>query len=215
MAMRARSALSFFSGWRIRRAVAASILYPTDWPPTRILPPSNGSRKLMQFNNVLLPDPDGPITTTTSPDATSRSIPRSTVWLPKLFTRLLISSSAVMRDQRHSPECVGRTRLCYAVASLEKIIERQQWQCERKVTKCHARKRTESIRLRAHYFESGTQQISKRDGGYQRGILQQRDRFVRDRRKDAAKRLWQDDPAHCQSVRHPERAGRPHLPGIQ
>ncbi len=49
----------------------------------------------MQFSRVLLPDPDGPTTTTTSPDFTVRSIPPSTVCAPKRLTKPHISISGV------------------------------------------------------------------------------------------------------------------------
>ena len=47
---------------------------------------------LMQRNNVVLPEPLGPITTTASAGATDSEIPRSTWLAPKLFTMPAIAS---------------------------------------------------------------------------------------------------------------------------
>ena len=44
---------------------------------SRILPESGGASRLMHRSRVDLPEPLGPITQTTEPLATSRSIPRS------------------------------------------------------------------------------------------------------------------------------------------
>src|SRR5687768_14605078 len=48
-------------------------------------PLSTGSSRLTQRSSVLLPLPLGPITTSTSPEATSRSIPSRTRLSPKLL----------------------------------------------------------------------------------------------------------------------------------
>ena len=48
-----------------------------------VMRPSVGSsRRLMQRSSVLLPEPLAPISTTTSPRRTARSMPRSTSWSP-------------------------------------------------------------------------------------------------------------------------------------
>ncbi len=55
----------------------------TGVPSTRIsLAGSNPSSRLMQRIRVDLPDPDGPMMQTTSPLATSRSMPRRASKLP-------------------------------------------------------------------------------------------------------------------------------------
>jgi hypothetical protein len=58
MPMRARSCGRFVCG------------SPTEMPSTLISPSWNGSSPLTHLMSVLLPDPDGPQTTTTSPLAT-------------------------------------------------------------------------------------------------------------------------------------------------
>ncbi|MGY3455181.1 hypothetical protein ACVWW5_000631 [Bradyrhizobium sp. LM3.4] len=59
--------------------------------PTRTLPPSGVTRRLTQRSSVDLPEPDGPISATTPPLATSRLMPFKTSLLPKLLRRPRIS----------------------------------------------------------------------------------------------------------------------------
>src|ERR1700730_19271953 len=54
----------------------------TRWPSTVISPASYDSRPLTQRSSVDLPEPDGPMTQTTSPWLTSSEIPSSTRLLP-------------------------------------------------------------------------------------------------------------------------------------
>src|ERR1700722_13939882 len=46
------------------------------WPSNRTSPPWKVSSRLMQRSNVVLPEPDGPITATTSPGNTSSDTSR-------------------------------------------------------------------------------------------------------------------------------------------
>ena len=46
-------------------------------PPSQTRPPSRSSRPDRQFSRVVFPEPDGPITATSSPAATSMSSPRN------------------------------------------------------------------------------------------------------------------------------------------
>ena len=52
------------------------------------LPPLGSSSRLRQRSRVVLPEPLGPMMATTSPGATSRSMPLSTSWPLKAFLRL-------------------------------------------------------------------------------------------------------------------------------
>src|SRR5437016_10715673 len=56
-----------------------------------IVPLSYSSSRLMQRKSVVLPEPLGPITTTTSPGLTASETPRSTSMAPKRLRRLVIS----------------------------------------------------------------------------------------------------------------------------
>ena len=64
-----------------RRQRLPSSLKPMRRPPTLTVPASQPSRWLMQRSSVLLPDPLGPSSATTSPTRTVRSSPASTAWL--------------------------------------------------------------------------------------------------------------------------------------
>src|SRR5260370_42007317 len=72
----------------------------------------------MQRRNVLLPDPDGPITHITSFGWTSRSIPRSTSSRPKLLCTAsaltiglaLTSARLPAEREQHAPEPLKRCR---------------------------------------------------------------------------------------------------------
>src|SRR5437763_1251368 len=81
--------------------------YPISSPSTQIRPALIFSRWLMQRRNVDLPEPDGPITTATSPERTVRSMPLSTSRWPKDLCTLsarTIRSSVLMDD----PSDAGR-----------------------------------------------------------------------------------------------------------
>src|SRR5690348_716001 len=56
-------------------------------PSTRIEPADGSSRRLQQRSSVLFPDPDGPITNTSSCAWTARSMPCSTSVAPKVLRR--------------------------------------------------------------------------------------------------------------------------------
>src|SRR4051794_21644240 len=56
-------------------------------PSTRTDPLSGVSRPLSDRSTVVFPDPDGPISATTWPAFTSRSMERSTSWSPKDLRR--------------------------------------------------------------------------------------------------------------------------------
>ena len=64
-------------------------------PSMKILPEVGSSSRLMQRSSVDLPEPDGPITQTTWPSSTSKSMPLSTWASPKYLCRLLTSIAGV------------------------------------------------------------------------------------------------------------------------
>src|SRR3954471_21370416 len=61
--------------------------------PTVMRPASGVSSPLRDRSTVVLPEPEGPISATTAPGRTSRSIERSTSWSPKDLRRPLTLSS--------------------------------------------------------------------------------------------------------------------------
>src|SRR5680860_1691970 len=71
-------------------------------------PSLNDSRKFRQRRKVLLPDPEGPITHSTSPSATSQSMPLSTSSFPKLLCRpstVMIMRYSVRQMKRVRRSC--------------------------------------------------------------------------------------------------------------
>src|SRR3984893_7571042 len=91
MPIRARAAAISRSGIRSRRPVPASMRYPTGSPSMAIVPLSYSSSRLMQRSSVVLPEPLGPITTTTSPGVTASDTSRNTSTAPKRLCRAVIS----------------------------------------------------------------------------------------------------------------------------
>src|ERR1700681_2577077 len=69
----------------LRIAASSPPLAVSRLPSTTTVPSCTASRPLMQRISVLLPEPDGPITTTTSPVATARSMSASTWFVPNHF----------------------------------------------------------------------------------------------------------------------------------
>jgi hypothetical protein len=59
------------------RSLSASVA--TSWPVTRTVPELGRSKVPIRCSKVLLPDPDGPSTATSSPAATVTLTPRSAV----------------------------------------------------------------------------------------------------------------------------------------
>src|SRR6185295_6918365 len=67
--------------------------------PSNVIAPEVGSsRRLQQRNSVLLPDPDGPMTNTSSCGATCRSMPRKTSVAPKVFRSARTCRIAAVTD---------------------------------------------------------------------------------------------------------------------
>ena len=66
-------------------------------PARKMRPASIGSSRLMQRSSVDLPDPDAPISATTSCSATVRSMPRRTSWRPKDLESLSTTSGVAHR----------------------------------------------------------------------------------------------------------------------
>lgn len=79
-------------------------------PRKVMLPPVMVSSRLMVRHSVDLPEPDGPITTTTSPLAMSRSMSRSTVTVPKdLVTPRIVISGVGERGAAWRPRRWARS----------------------------------------------------------------------------------------------------------
>jgi len=95
-----------------RRPASSAPSTGTARPSISTLPPSGDSSRLMHRHSVDLPDPEGPMTTTTSPRPTSRSMPTSTgvapndLRSPVMRTRGISAAPTPMTAPppiRHSP----------------------------------------------------------------------------------------------------------------
>src|SRR5512139_1087898 len=111
--------------WRIPRTClrcsAAVSLALISTPSISMLPADGSSRKLMQRRKVLFPPPEGPIITTTSRGATSRSTPLITCSAPKYLCKpltLMIGSVIFL-----SPLTAGHVLLQPALEVLEDYCE--------------------------------------------------------------------------------------------
>ena len=87
------------------RAPSGPSVKPSGAPLTRIVPAVASSKKAMQRNKVLLPDPDGPIRQVVVPRSMARSMPCSTSSLPKLLETPLTAMAGPVA----APVMTGRT----------------------------------------------------------------------------------------------------------
>src|SRR5690554_4694564 len=71
-------------------------------PVISMAPPSKVSSRLMHRSSVVLPEPDAPISETTSPLSSVRSIPRRTSTAPKL-----LCSPEMVRMFMSNPRCLA------------------------------------------------------------------------------------------------------------
>src|SRR5208282_1519355 len=82
-----------------------------------IVPPSYSSSRLVQRNKVVLPEPLGPITTTTSPGLTASEMSRNTSTAPKRLRRPAISS--IGRCWRSCETSMAEEDASFKVSSIE------------------------------------------------------------------------------------------------
>ncbi len=85
------------TSWRIWRMSEPSSV--TLSPSMVMEPESNRSNRLMERSSVLLPEPEGPMISTTSPFCTLRSTPPRAWRLPKVFTAFFISMNVATMSQ--------------------------------------------------------------------------------------------------------------------
>ena len=82
-------------GWSAEIVAGSSA---TRTPATTTSPAVGSSSPARQRSNVDFPQPDGPITTSTSPRASVRSMPRRTGWAPNRFSRPRTVTSGALSD---------------------------------------------------------------------------------------------------------------------
>src|SRR5450830_411240 len=144
-------------------------------------PESNSSRPLRQRRKVDLPEPDGPITTSTSPLATwvvTWSTARTT-WprVSKTFTR-------------------SRTSITLREPPLKPAGHFRQRQVDQQVQAYHAEQDFKGRKRGGDHFAAALEQLGNRDHRYQRGVFHQADKLPGQGRQHAFERLRQHHMAH-------------------
>src|SRR5450830_47811 len=153
----------------------------SDSPSISMLPRWMVSRWIRQRRKVLLPDPEGPMTASTSPLSTSSETPLSTSTGPK---RLCTSTARI----------IGLFIIdsVFLFQTLEAVGQHQGHE-QIKGGSNHERHRRE---IALNNAACRAQQVVHGQHINQRGVLDQRDGLVAHRRQDALENLRQHDAAH-------------------
>ena len=172
-------------------------------PSSRITPSSTVSSRLMQRSRLDLPDPDAPISVTTWCSATSRSIDRSTVWVPnRLTTPSQLSTGTGSRRHSDPLACCRRTaRRLYQSAT--RIVGIASSTKSRPATRYGVKLNAASACTCAYADRvEGTQHRDQPD------VLLQGHEVVEQWRGHPAYGLRKHHPAHRLPVGQPQRPGR-------
>ena len=146
---------------------------------TQISPEVRFSSRLMQRSIVLLPLPEGPMTSTTSPGLTERLAFFSATTLPKFLQALMI-------------------RTLSATAVHPFFHERDEPGEEQRHDEVDQRDDGEGLEVvegLGRVLPSAPQEIGDGEDGDEGGVLQQGDELVAQRREDDPDGLGKDDPA--------------------
>ena len=153
----------------------------------------------MQRSSVDLPEPDAPISATTSCSSTARSMPSSTVCLPNDLTR-----PSTTRDVAHASRPACRLRRSRATSQSVKrasgIVS---------ATNEHRRREVRSeVEGRVRVDLRLVERLDCADRRNERAVLLQPDEVVEERRDHAPHGLRQDHAARRLPARKPERSRR-------
>src|SRR5699024_8019333 len=170
-------------------------------PRTSTVPDSGCSSRWMHRRNVDFPEPDAPITQTTSPLRTEKSMPRSTWLSPNDLCRSDIpttSSVVEAADIRTSGPCLQSTYQVREREGDEQVPEPG-----------HDQRRQVQIRVRelATVLRQVVVLSGETDDVHQRRVLDEQDQLVGQRRQHRPKRLRQHDLARRLRRRHTECPG--------
>src|SRR5918998_457124 len=190
---------------RLRREASGPGSYPI--PSTSRRPEVGSSSRLMHRNIVLLPEPERPKTTTTSPGAISREMSFNTSFCPNLLQmlwRLTIGPALV--PMRALPD-VSRSH-----PPLELRLEVGEDARDDPVDDRGDDEGLQAVEVLAAYLGGPEKELLDTDDPQERGVLDHRDELVARRGDDHANRLGQHDPAGRLHPRHPERVRRLYLP---
>src|SRR6266404_7108533 len=201
MPIRARAAAISRSRMRSRRPVSASIRYPMGSPSMAIVPLSYSSSRLMQRSSVVLPEPLGPITTTTSPGVTASDTSRNTSTAPKRLRSAVISR--IGRCCRAGRSSVAEEDASFKVPAIEGegITDAE---IDRGRTDKDLKRREGAL----DDLAACHRQLPEADDRDQRGCLDQADAQADIGRCGEPQRLRQDHDLQHQTTRHAETARR-------
>src|SRR6266550_410230 len=187
----------------------------TRWPSTVISPASYDSRPLTQRSSVDLPEPDGPITQTTSPWLTSSEIPSSTRLLPNDFRtpRIAIISHPARGCSRTTCERRG-SRSFPSEFLFEATDQENQRHAHYEVPHRHQRENLGVLERRRRDQPALKGELGHRDDRGLRRVLQQHDAGVAVWRQRDLERLRQYHAPEDECAAHAERLGSFHLSRI-
>src|SRR3712207_640270 len=194
-------------------------------PSTMIRPSWCVSSRLMQRIRVDLPLPEGPHTTTRSPRATESDTSRSTCSAPNhlLTLSIRIAGGASVRAAEATDSPGSRTKLslmgfgpssALAVAvqlRLQVLAVLRHGEAEHEVDGAHRQVDLHAEALPRRLDDgrlARRQQVEDADDEHQRGVLEEADEGVHQRRDHQAQRLGQDDEARLLPVGQAERVRR-------
>src|SRR5262245_12409497 len=189
-----------------RRRVRLVLGSPTEMPLTRTSPFWNGSSPLTVLIRVLLPEPDGPHTTTTSPFSTAVVQSFRTCTGPYHLLTAFISIIAIEMPSRGSSAARDRQ------PELEPLHESRQAEADREIDRRDEEVHLDQAAVSLGDFRGGAEEIGDREHVHERGVLEQDDGLRQEHREHVPERLGQHDLAHGLPVGEPERVAGPHLP---
>src|SRR5918998_330081 len=176
-------------------------------PSTSTLPEVGSSRRLMHRSSVLLPEPERPKMTTTSPGATSRLTPLRTSFTPNTLRtsrRLTIGLLVSMRTT------VPHVALPEPL--LEPALEVGEDARQDPVDKGSNHERLQVLEVLAANLGGPEKDLLDPDDADQGGVFDHGDELVARRRDYDPDRLREHDAAHRLRARHPEGVRRLDLP---
>src|SRR5215510_3245624 len=190
-----------------RRRVRLVFESPTEMPLTTTSPCWKGSRPLTVLISVLLPEPDGPHTTTTSPLFT-RVVQSFRTWTGPYHLLTFFISIIGMTA---SPG-LGESSAGHGQPGLEPLDQARQPEADREVDHRDEQVHLDQAAVSLSDLRGGAEEV--RDGEHvdERGVLEQDDGLGEQDRQHVAERLRQHDLPHGLPVREPQRVAGPHLP---
>ena len=176
----------------------------------------------MQRRRVVLPQPLGPRSTTTSPRMTSTVMPRRTssaaealLRVDHLHHRRDAHARRRSEDRHHAgEERLGLVSLARGEEPLEFRLKNAESGDDHEVPEGGDRVELHHLEVAGGLDLGGVQQLDDADRECDRSVLEHRDEFVAGRRDHDAQRLGQDDAPHRLEVGHAQALRSVHLTGL-